>query len=162
MDIQGNIAQAEASGMKVGIIPVVGGKSGKYMADTFTINGIAISAKSRNWERTLMAMDLIIDKPRYENLVYFGIEGKNYVVKDGKIALPDGVTDDQNTYPPDAAGFWFTNKNLHKPLASWTPSYVALHENLPNLLGTNLLAALSINTDNFKTEAANCNQILTQ
>ena len=162
MDLQGNIAQAEATGFKVGVVPVVGGKSGKYMADPFNNNGFAIAAKSVNWERTLMAMDLICEEESYEHLVYYGVEGVNYVIKDGKIGLPEGITADKNTYPPDAAGFWFTNKNLHLPLTTWTDSYIALYNSLPNILGVDALAAFSPNTDNIKTEAANCNQILTQ
>ncbi len=163
MDLQGNIAQAEAAGFKVGVVPVVGGKSGKYMADPYINNGFAIAAKSHNWQRILMAMDLIVEDPSYENLVYFGIEGVNYVLtSDGKIGLPEGVTADKNTYPPDAAGFWFTNKNLHKPLTTWTQSYIDLYNRIPDLLGTDPLAAFSPNTDTIKTEAANCNQTLTQ
>jgi len=163
MDLQGNIAQAEAAGFKVGVVPVVGGKSGKYMADPYINNGFAIAAKSQNWQRTLMAMDLIDEDPTYENLVYYGIEGVNYVkTADGKIGLPEGLTADKNTYPPDAAGFWFTNKNLHLPLTTWTQSYIDLYNRIPDLLGVDPLAAFSPNTDNIKTEAANCNQTLTQ
>jgi putative aldouronate transport system substrate-binding protein len=162
MDLQGNIAQAEAAGMKVGVVPIVGATSGKYMADPYNNNGFAIAAKSKNWERTMMAMDLICEDKSYEFLAYYGVEGVNYVEKDGKIALPEGLTADKNTYPPDAAGFWFTNKNLHLPQTSWTESYLALYNRIPNLLGVDKLAAFAPNTDSIKTEVANCNAVLTQ
>jgi len=161
-DLQSIMAQAEAAGYTVGIVPTVGGASGKYMADPYVNNGWAVSASSKNWERTLMAMDLICQEKSYEYLVYFGIEGVNYVEKDGKIGLPEGVTADSNTYPWDAAGFWFTNKNLHLPLATWSDNYIKLYERIPSLLGEDKLAAFNPNTDSIKTEAANCNQALIQ
>lgn len=161
-DLQSIIAQAEAGGFEVGVVPTVGGASGKYMADPYINNGWAISASSKNWERTLMAMDLICQEESYEHLVYYGVEGVNYVIQDGKIGLPEGVTADNNTYPPDAAGFWFTNKNLHLPLSTWSDSYIKLYDRIPSLLGEDKLAAFNPNTDNIKTEAANCNQILIQ
>lgn len=110
----------------------------------------------------MMALDLIMEDPSYNYLVYFGIEGKNYVIKDGKIALPDGVTADKNTYPPDAAGFWFTNKDQFKPLAGWSDQYLEVRENLKQWLTPNPFAAFAPNTDGFKTEAANLNQTLIQ
>ena len=161
-DLQSIIAQAEAGGFTVGVVPIVGGASGKYMADPYINNGWAISASSKNWERTLMAMDLICQEESYEHLVYYGIEGVNYVIKDGKIDLPEGITADNNTYPPDAAGFWFTNKNLHLPLATWSDNYIKLYDRIPSLLGEDKLSAFNPNTEKIKTEAANCNQALIQ
>jgi putative aldouronate transport system substrate-binding protein len=161
-DLQSIIAQAEGLGYDVGVVPTVGGASGKYMADPYINNGWAISASSKNWERTLMAMDLMCQEESYEHLVYYGIEGVNYVIKDGKIDLPEGITAENNTYPPDAAGFWFTNKNLHLPLATWSDSYIKLYDRIPSLLGEDKLAAFNPNTDNIKTESANCNQVLIQ
>jgi putative aldouronate transport system substrate-binding protein len=162
MDLQGPMAQAEGAGFTVKIVPVLGAVSGKYAADPYINNGFAISAKSKNWERTLMAMDLICEDEAYEHLVYYGIDGVNYVIKDNKIDLPEGITADKNTYPADAAGFWFTNKNLHLPLATWTQSYIDLYNKIPEYLGTDPLAAYTPNVENIKTEAANCNAVLTQ
>ncbi len=161
IDVQGNIAAAEASGMKIGIIPTVDNKQ-RAGANSYTNNGIAISAKSKNWERALMAMDLIMEDESYVNLVYYGIEGKNYIIKDGKIDLPDGVTSDANTYPLDQAGFWFVNKDFFKPMASWTDSYIALNDSIPGFLKHDTLANFTAVTDNIKTEIANCGQVVAQ
>jgi putative aldouronate transport system substrate-binding protein len=161
IDVQGNLTQCAAAGMDIGIIPILSGANGKSPANAFTNNGIAISAKSKNWERALMAMDLVMEDPAYDNLCYYGVEGKHYVLtSDGKIDYPDTI--DQSAYPIDQAGFWFVNKDLFKPLTTWTPGYIELQGQLPGMLQTDLLAAFSVNTDNIKTEAANCNQVLVQ
>jgi putative aldouronate transport system substrate-binding protein len=162
IDVQGNLAQATASGMEVGIIPILSGQTGKSPANAFTNNGIAISAKSKNWERALMAMDLIMENEAYDNLVYYGVEGKHYVLKDGKIATPDGVTAENNPYPIDQAGFWFVNKDLFKPLEAWTPNYTQLQEDVKGMLMPDIYATLTLSTDSIKTEVANCNQVIQQ
>ncbi|MEZ0536391.1 DUF3502 domain-containing protein [Caldicellulosiruptoraceae bacterium PP1] len=160
-DIQSNLANAKAKGWKVKVIPVVDAK-GHYPADPYLNNGVALVAKTKNAERALMALDLIMEEKSYNYLVYFGIEGKNYIVKNGKIDLPAGVTADKNTYPPDAAGFWFTNKDQHLPLASWDSDYIALREKVKKSLYNDMLAAFSLDQTNIKTEIANLNQVIVQ
>src|SRR5690606_18397589 len=121
----------------------------------------AVAAFSKNPERTMMAMDLICQDKAYNYLVYFGIEGKHYIIKDGKIDLPEGVTADKNEYPPDKAGFWFTNKDQHLPLASWRPEYIQLNDDIKNkgYLVEDRMVAFSPNTTNIKTEIANLNSV---
>ena len=106
----------------VELVPGLDG-NGHYRADPFLNNGVGLAANTRNAAKALQALDLIMEDPSYNFLAYFGIEGENYVMKDGKIALPEGMSADQNTYPPDAAGFWFTNKDQFPPMADWTPAY---------------------------------------
>jgi putative aldouronate transport system substrate-binding protein len=161
IDIQGNISAAEASGMKIGIIPSIDVK-GRAAANAYTNNGIAIAATSKNWERALMAMDLIMQEPSYVFLVYYGIEGVNYIIKDGKIGVPEGVTAENNTYPLDQAGFWFVNKDLFLPQDDWTDSYIKLVNDLPGYLTTDTLANFTAVTDNIKSEVANCTQVMNQ
>ncbi len=95
-----------------------------YRADPYLNNGVALAANTKNAARTLQVLDRIIEDKSYNFLAYFGVEGKNYVMKNGMIALPEGLTADKNTYPPDAAGFWFTNKDQFPPFATWTAAYV--------------------------------------
>jgi putative aldouronate transport system substrate-binding protein len=161
VDIQSNLANAQAKGWEVEVIPQLSAK-GHYPADPYINNGVAITARSKNWQRTMMALDLIMEDPVYDYLVYFGIQGKNYIIKNGKVDLPPGLAADKNTYPPDAAGFWFTNKDLFKPMASWPSDYIKLRSNVKTMLAPNVFAALAINTDSIKTEVANLNQILIQ
>ncbi|MFC5470605.1 DUF3502 domain-containing protein [Cohnella suwonensis] len=152
-DIQSTLAKALEEGWEVEIIPNLSSK-GTYPQDPYINNGVAVAASSKNGERAMMALDLIMEDPAYNNLVYFGIEGVNYVVKDGKIALPGGVTAESNTYPPDAAGFWFTNKSQHLPLASWNEQYIAHKQSLKHILVPYVFNSLSMDTSGIKSELA--------
>jgi hypothetical protein len=86
-------------------------------------------------------------------------EGKNNM-----IALPEGLTADKNTYPPDAAGFWFTNKDQFPPFATWTPAYVQHRKDIVDkgFLVATPFVAFSASTDEVKTEVANANQTMVQ
>jgi putative aldouronate transport system substrate-binding protein len=160
-DSQGTISRARDKGFDVEIIPALS-STGTYPADPYINNGFAIAAASKNVERTLMAMDLIMEDPAYDYLVYFGIEGINYVIRDGRIDLPAGLTTEANTYPPDAAGFWFTNKSVFMPLASWLPAYVDLKNSLEKMLYVTPYSAFSFVPDNVKTELVNVTQVWQQ
>jgi putative aldouronate transport system substrate-binding protein len=162
IDTQGNIAKAIDSGFEVDIIPVLG-STGHYPADPYINNGLALSATTKNAERTLQALDLMMEDPAYVYLVYFGIEGKNYIVnKDGKIDLPAGLTADKNTYPIDQAGFWWVNKDLFKPMASWPAVYVTLNGQIGKMLYPSAYSAFSFIPDSVKTELANVTQVWQQ
>jgi len=161
IDIQATIASANQKGWEVELIPIVDAH-GNYLADPHINNGVALAARTRNPERTLMALDLMLQEPSYNYLVYYGIEGKNYIIEDGMISLPKGVTADSNTYPPDAAGFWFTNKDQFLPLAEWCDLYIEHRNEVPNYLKSHPMAVFPVNTDNVKTEVSNCNQAFIQ
>ncbi len=156
-DSQGAIAKAEEKGYDVEIFPVLS-STGTYPADPYINNGFAVAAASKNAEKTLMAMDLIMEDPAYDYLVYFGLEGRNYVIRDGRIGLPEGLTAEANTYPPDAAGFWFTNKDIFKPLASWGLSYERVRAGLPRMVAAAPYSAFSFVPDKVKTEFVNVTQ----
>lgn len=162
-DMQTVISTGEANGWKIDLIPLLN-KAGHYLADPYINNGVAIAASSKNPERTMMFLDRIMQDKDYNYLVYFGIEGENYVIQDGKIGLPEGVTADTNTYPPDAAGFWFTNKDEFLPLATWNDTYVALKQQLSegDWLVNNPLSAFSPQVESIATEVANLNQTVVQ
>jgi putative aldouronate transport system substrate-binding protein len=161
-DIQGTLAAAAANGWQVEIIPVLA-SDGTAMGDPYINNGVAIGARSKNWQRAMQFLDLIMEDKAYDYLVYFGIEGKNYVLtSDGKIGLPPGVTADTNTYPPDAAGFWFTNKDLFLPLTTWSDDYLALKNKVKSMLYDSPYAAFTFTPDNVKTEYANVTQTYQQ
>lgn len=162
-DIQSVLAAGAKNNWDIEVIPLLN-KNGHYLADPYINNGVAIAASSKNKERTMLAIDLMLEEESYNNLVYFGVEDVNYVVKDGKIALPDGVTAETNTYPPDAAGFWFTNKNQHLPLASWDDAYIALRNEIRNgdTLVDHPLSGFAPKTEEIQTEVANLNQTIVQ
>jgi putative aldouronate transport system substrate-binding protein len=160
-DIQANIADATAKGWEVELVPELN-INGHYIADPYINNVVALPASTKNAARTLMFLDRIMEDKSYDYLVYFGIEGKNYVIKNNKIDLPAGVRADKNTYPPDAAGFWFTNKDLMLPLASWTDSYIKLKNDMKKYLVPSIFQIIAFDTDSIKTELATINQVMIQ
>ncbi|MBN2547437.1 MAG: ABC transporter substrate-binding protein [Spirochaetes bacterium] len=160
-NIQSNIAEAIAKGWEVEIIPLLN-INGHYIADPYINNGVALPATCKNPERTLMFLDRIMQDKSYDYLVYFGIEGKHYVIKDGKIDLPPGLTADKNPYPPDASGFWFTNKDHFLPLASWTKEYGKLKNDMKRYLVPSIFQVIAFDTTKIKTELATVNQVMVQ
>ncbi len=155
------VNKAAENGWEIKVIPVLT-PNGKVSSSPYTSNGVAIAAKSPNPERTMMALDLLMEDESYVNLDYLGIEGKNYVVKDGKIALPDGVTTETNPYPVDAAGFWFINKNLLKPFESKPDQVIKLYEDVKGYTINPGMDNWVPDISNIKTEVANLQQVSTQ
>ena len=164
VDIQSTISGATANGWDVELIPEVDG-NGHFRADPFINNGVGLAASTKNADKTLQMLDLIMENKAYDFLVYFGIEGKNYIMtSDGKVGLPPGLAADKNTYPPDVSGFWFTNKDLFPPMASWTPAYAQHRKDIvdKHYLVTTPWVSFSPVVDQIKTEVANCNQTIIQ
>jgi putative aldouronate transport system substrate-binding protein len=157
-NIQEALARAARAGFEVEILPLLS-RTGTYPADAYTNNGVAVAGSSRNLEKTLQLLDLLMEDPAYDDLVYFGVEGANWqATADGHIGLPPGVTPEGNTYPPDAAGFWFTNKDLFRPLSSWSPAYVALRARVRGMLYASSFTGYTFAPDRVKTEVANLAQ----
>ncbi|SFB56403.1 putative aldouronate transport system substrate-binding protein [Cohnella sp. OV330] len=150
-------------GYDIELIPLVDGE-GKTMAPEWTSGGISIPAGAKNPERTLMAMDRIISHQDYNYLVYFGIEGKNYVLNsEGKLELPPGVTSKTNTYPPDAAGFWFTDLRQFPAYASWSDQYIQLLKDIQDhMLYDGPLTGMNFNFESLKAEVAALTTVRTQ
>lgn len=163
IDIAATIEAAEAKGIECYIIPTLM-PNGKVPMGNFIGAGISIAANSKHPERVMQAFDLIMEDPAYVYLTYFGIEGENYVITpDDKIGLPEGVTADTNTYPPDAAGFWFVNKALFKPMSTWPQTYVKFWEKLDEYNTLDYAYnGFSFNSENVKTQIANLANASTQ
>ncbi|MFD1179125.1 ABC transporter substrate-binding protein [Paenibacillus puldeungensis] len=162
IDVASIMTSAKERGIDVYVKPMLS-PTGHASQTSWLNNGAAIAANSKNPERTLEALDLIMEDPSYAYLAYYGIEGKNYVVtSDGKLDLPEGVTAESNTYPPDAAGIWFVNKDLFKPMANWTDSYIELNNKVEDWLKPFTYLGFSFNSENVKEEIANMANVSTQ
>ena len=161
-DMVSTFAQCMEKGIDVYPFPMLF-PSGHAAEASWLNNGVAIGAGTRHPERALAALDLIMQEPSYVYLTYFGIEGEHYVMTaDGEIGLPDGVTPQTNTYPPDAAGFWFVNKDLFKPMEMWTESYSDLREKIDGYLIPTTYQGFLFNSNNVKTEIANLKNVSKQ
>ncbi|WP_338543693.1 DUF3502 domain-containing protein [Paenibacillus tundrae] len=160
-DIQTTLIKAEKNGWEVEIIPNLSSK-GTYLMDPYSNNGVAIPANSRHAGLTMQVLDLIMEDPDYSRLVYFGIESKNYVIRDGLITLPEGITPEANDYPPDASGFWFTNKSTFPPNAEWSQAYKAHKANLQDKLVSNRYAGFNFNATTVRGQLEQMNRVAIQ
>lgn len=151
-DEQGTLAQAAKNGWKVDIIPIINKQSNTALADPYINNGVAVGAQSKHWKTTLKFLDLIMENKAYDYLVYFGLPGVNYTMADNGTKIQPLPND---TYPVDAAGFWFTNKNLFDPLTTWTPQYVQLRSELGKWLYDSPFSAFTFTPHNVQTQYAN-------
>lgn len=68
-----------------------------------THGATAVGAHSKHPERALMAYELIRQNQEVYRLMNYGIEGTQYVIKDGKRAQPDGYDDKRDGFYTD---FW--------------------------------------------------------
>lgn len=79
--------------------------------------GVAIGGKSRNPERALMLLNLMMYDQRYFDLVMYGIEGTNYTLSaDKQISFPA-----DNTYPGEQIAPWIGNSKLGYLLQGTNP-----------------------------------------
>ncbi|WP_229263818.1 ABC transporter substrate-binding protein [Cohnella cholangitidis] len=162
LDVAAMTELCASKGIEVEIVTSTS-PQGHAPQNTWLNNGLAVAANSKNPERALQAMDLIMQDPEIVYLVSFGIEGKNYVINaDGKIALPEGVTPDNNTFPTDSSGFWFVNKDLFKPLANWPQSYVDHINSVGEKLKPLLYAGFTFNSESVKSQIASVANVSTQ
>lgn len=161
-DIQETLAEAQARGYDPEIIPILS-STGHSNADSYTGNGFAIAAGSPRWEKSLAVLDWIMEEPSYARLVTLGIEGKNWTrTPDGKAALGPGITAEKNPYPVEAAGFWFVDKDLVPPLASWSPAYLAHRSDLQGFLVPNTFLDFAFVPTKVKTEFAEITTVMAQ
>ncbi len=76
----GDAGQGRPAGFEVEIVPVLS-KTGTYPADPFTNNAVAVAASTKNVAKTAPGPGPHHGGPAYNFLVYFGVEGKNYVIE---------------------------------------------------------------------------------
>ncbi|ULO09805.1 DUF3502 domain-containing protein [Paenibacillus sp. 19GGS1-52] len=161
-DVASVMEAAAAKGIETYVVSALTA-DGKAPQSTWTNNGISIAANSKNPERVMQAIDLIMEDPSYVYLTYFGVEGTNYAITaDDKIGLPEGITSETNTYPPDAAGFWFVNKDLFKPMSNWPQSYIDHQEKVKDYLTDFTYNGFTFNSDKVKTQISNLANASTQ
>ncbi|MHA7963945.1 ABC transporter substrate-binding protein [Paenibacillus sp. CAU 1782] len=161
-DMLSTFALCEEMGVDVYPFPMLF-PSGLTAEASWLNNGVAIGAHAKHPERAMAALDLIMQEPSYVYLTYFGVEGKHYVLtEDGEIGLPEGVTPENNAYPPDAAGFWFVNKDFFRPMTTWSDAYKTVREKIDGYLIPTTYQGFLFNSSNVKTEIANIKNVSTQ
>jgi putative aldouronate transport system substrate-binding protein len=161
-DIQDALFQAVARGFDPEIVPILS-STGHSNADSYTGNGVAVAMGTRNVEKSLQVLDLLMEDPSYARLVTYGVEGLHWVkTPDGKVAAAPGFRPGENPYPLEAGGFWFVDKNLLLPLASWSPAYLAHRSRLDALLVPNTFLDFSFVPTKVKNEFAAITTVMAQ
>lgn len=154
-------SDAKAKGWELGCLPILG-PSGTSGIRPSTGNGFAFSPVSKNYERALMALDRLDQDPAYNMLIAFGIEGKNYVMKDGKLSLGPDIDAAKNPYGMYQSGWWANNRDQWPPLENYSQNYVDAKKKLQDAAKPNILNGFNANTETIKTEIANCVNVATQ
>ena len=76
---------------------------GNLLRDSPVHGGVSIGVDSKNPDRALAALEVIHQDKDVYRLFEYGIEGEQYVVKDGLKALPDGYNADKQGF---SANMW--------------------------------------------------------
>ncbi|WP_178019106.1 DUF3502 domain-containing protein [uncultured Paenibacillus sp.] len=90
-------------GSELQMFPFSRTRGTNLMELSITHGGTSLGAHSKNPERALMAYDLIRNNEEIYHLINYGIEGVQYVVKDGKRARPEGYDEARDNFYAD---FW--------------------------------------------------------
>jgi putative aldouronate transport system substrate-binding protein len=81
-----------------------------YMESTALLNtsarGTAISENCKNPERVLMFIEWIHSSQKSYDLFTYGVEGKNYILQDGKLSFPKGEVQSLDAWKNYGAGFF--------------------------------------------------------
>ena len=100
-------------------------ESNNLLSMSITHGATSVGAHSKNPERALMVYDLIRNDKDMYRLINYGIEGKNYVEKDGKLDRPAGYDSTKDSFTTD---FWGgRNDKLELPSATIYPGYKDLY-----------------------------------
>ncbi len=163
LDVQTVLAESEANGWKTKII-LESNVNGRAPNESYSNNGVAVSFSSRYPERTMMALDLIMNDTRYINLIQFGIEGEHYIInEEGRVDYPEGVNANNTTYNWEETGFWFINRDLEPLRATWSEEYETLQKELvQSVLKDNPSQGFQFNVAPVKKEVAEVQQIIRQ
>lgn len=85
----------------------------------YTGDGMSLNWATENPERSLMLLEKLHLDEAYAMLTYYGIEGKHYVLEDGKVYLPQGV--EETGYEWDSYGWAWNEKQFVLPSATDWP-----------------------------------------
>ncbi len=163
LDIQSVLAECEAKGWKTRILLETNAQD-HAPNESYSNSGVAISFSSKYPERTMMALDLIMNDPNYINLIQFGIEGEHYVLtEDGRVDYPTGINANTTTYNWEETGFWILNRDLEPSRATWSEEYETLKKHLEeDVLKDNPSQGFQFNVEPVKKEYSAVKAIMDQ
>ncbi|GAA2867965.1 ABC transporter substrate-binding protein [Microbacterium arabinogalactanolyticum] len=89
-----------------------GQENGNLYKDIKTHGAMAVSANSKHPEKALQVYDLIRNDKADYDLLNFGIEGTDYVMKDGKLGYPEGYDASKDSL---GSNFWAGRMDEFEP-----------------------------------------------
>jgi len=118
--IHGNTAAKNNPEWQVGLYDIASDKP--FFNTSHLQNGVAINAKSKNIERSIMAINQFATNPEVQDLAQFGIEGKHWVaVGDTHYKVTDT--------PYNPSNYWgWTNSNIERLPANENPTEIDLQQ----------------------------------
>lgn len=121
----------------------------------------AVSSTSKNPERAVMLLNLINTDKELYNLMCYGIEGTHYVLKDGFVDFPAGVTADTSTYYPNEC--WAFG-NVYNALLQAGQDGAVMQKQLAFDATATPEPAMGFSYDGtaMKTEIAQCTTVLSE
>ncbi|WP_217428502.1 DUF3502 domain-containing protein [Microlunatus speluncae] len=122
-----------------------GAETKNIFRDIKTHGAMAVSANSKNPEKALQVYDLIRNDEECYKLLNFGIEGSDYVMKDGKLGYPEGYDPSKDGL---GANFWGGRMDEFEPQrVADDPDKNALYTQLEGLSKDYPYSTLLINKD---------------
>lgn len=127
-------------------------------------NGMAIPKSAKNADRSLMALDLIRNDPKYFNLMTYGIEGYNYsMADDGKhIVTPAKGQDPDKVKGYNIASWGWQNEAITLFQEGGWDKYDKLKEEFKAETKPNIFAPITMDFEQVKSELAAVNQVVKQ
>ena len=163
IDIQTLLAEAKANGWDVKMI-LGTSANGHYTSESYSNNGVAISAFSKHPDLTMKALDLLINDLRYTMLLQFGIEGKHHIIDDnGRVDYPKTVTPNNCGYDWENSGFWFIDRDSLPDRAYWSDDYIKARNRIKDsILKDDPSAGFQFDIDPVKSEYNSVKAVMNQ
>ena len=96
-------------------------------------NAVVFNANGKNPERAMMFLEWVREKQENYDLIIFGIEGKHYVLENGLLKQPHGVTDADNPYQGWHGQWGLYDIDLHRFSVNDPPNYKQMNIDSANL-----------------------------
>jgi putative aldouronate transport system substrate-binding protein len=107
----------------------------------------------------MMLINLINTDIKLYNTMCYGVEGTHYVLKDGHVAYPEGVTGDKSPYNPDTAWEFGNSFNAY-PRVGVDPAAFKAQQEFDKAALPEPALGFSFDPTPVKTELAQCTTTL--
>ena len=137
-----------------------GQENSNIFKDIKTHGAMAVSANSQHPERALQVYDLLRNDKECYDLLNFGIEGTDYVMKDGNLTYPEGYDPSKDALGAD---FWGGRMDeFEPPRVTDAPNKEELYTQLDGLATDYPYSTLLLNKDLIDSSLAAMGSVLSR